>query len=185
MMKYCTLSYSQSDNLGDEIQSLAAEQYLPTFDGFVDRDKGLHAVTEPTFIFMNGWFKHGPNHWRNDASHCWPPAPSVHPAFIGFHIAYPDLLADEFVEYYRRWAPIGCRDQGTVDMLREKRIDAHLTRCLTLTFPPREAEPANGGVYIVEGMERIPRETIRPELADGAQYRNHYGRYMDRFSNGD
>jgi polysaccharide pyruvyl transferase len=173
-MRYCSLQYSRSDNLGDEIQSLAAEQYLPRIDGFVDRDVGLHAVSESTFVILNGWFKHGPQHWRNDAAHCWPPSQKVHPAFLGFHIAFPDLLADRFLDYYRTWAPIGCRDRGTMEMLQERGVDAYFSRCLTLTFPKREKEPSNGRVYIVEGQERISRHLIPKELAREAVYRNHY-----------
>src|SRR5262249_25197760 len=111
-MRYCTLEYRHSDNIGDEIQSLAAEQYLPRVDAFIDRDAGLHDVSEPSFVFMNGWFKHGPTHWRDDATECWPPAAALRPGFIGFHIAYPELVTDAFLDYCRQWQPIGCRDLG-------------------------------------------------------------------------
>lgn len=173
-MQYYSLKYSRSDNLGDEIQSLAAEQYLPRLDGFVDRDTGLHAISEPTFIVLNGWFKHGPTHWRTNAAHCWPPSKNVHPAFIGFHIAFPDLLADEFLDYYREWAPIGCRDRRTMKLLQERGVEAYFSRCLTLTFPKREKEPPNGKVYIVEGRSTIRKDVIPDQLAREAEYRNHY-----------
>jgi Polysaccharide pyruvyl transferase len=173
-MRYCSLKYTGSDNLGDEIQSLATEQYLPRLDGLLDRDKELHAVTEPTFIILNGWFKHGPKHWRENASHCWPPSKLVHPAFFGFHIAFEDLLADEFLEYYRKWAPIGCRDKGTMQMLEQRGVDAYFSRCLTLTFPKRAQTPVDGAVYIVEGRDRIPDGLIPKDLSAGAVYKNHY-----------
>jgi Polysaccharide pyruvyl transferase len=174
-MQYLSLSYSQSGNLGDEIQSLAAEQFLPRLDGFVDRDSGLHAVELPSAVILNGWFKHGPNHWRNGAEECWPPSDQVHPIFFGFHIAFPDLLADRCVDYYRRWAPIGCRDKGTMNLLQAKGVDAFFSRCLTLTFPRRETPPTDGNVYIVEGKERLVRKYDVPQhLTRDAEYRNHY-----------
>lgn len=173
-MRYCSLKYSQSDNLGDEIQSLAAEQFLPSIDGFVDRDTELHAVAEPSVVILNGWFKHGPSHWRENAADCWPPSPNIYPAFVGFHIAFPDLLSAECVDYYRRWAPIGCRDRGTMDMLQQRGVDAYLSRCLSLTFSRRATAPAAGKVYIVEGKDRLDRRLIPPDIADGAVSRNHY-----------
>ena len=179
-MKYCSLKYRHSKNLGDEIQSLAAEQYLPRLDGFVDRDDGLHAVPEPTFIFLNGWFKHGPSHWRLGAAECWPPSNQVRPAFIGFHIAFSDLLTEECFRYYRRWAPIGCRDSGTMRMLKENGIDAYFSRCLTLTFPERKGVPADGRIFIVEGSQPIDRSVIPNEIAEQAEYRSHYVAAKDK-----
>src|SRR5262249_44591032 len=147
MMRYLSLKYSKSDNLGDEIQSLAAEQYLPRLDGFVDRDTEMHQVSEPAFVFLNGWFKHGPTHWNDDAAECWPPSPQLRPGFLGFHIAYPQaLLTVRALEYYASWAPIGCRDVGTKAMLEAVGIDAYFSRCLTLTFPKRERAPDRGRV---------------------------------------
>ncbi len=173
-MKYMTLEYRHSDNLGDDIQSLAAEQYLPRVDGYLDRDTGLDRVSEPAFVYMNGWFKHGPAHWREGATECWPPSPQLRPAFVGFHIAYPELLTPDFIAYCRQWAPIGCRDRGTMQLLLDHDVPAYFSRCLTLTFPRRTAAPASGAVYIVEGQKAIEDDIIPDDLKRGAVRRNHY-----------
>jgi hypothetical protein len=183
LVKFCSLKYRHSDNLGDEIQSLAAEQYLPRLEGFVDRDDGLRSVAEPTFVFLNGWFKHGPTHWRLGAAECWPPSHQVRPAFIGFHIAFSDLLTEECFRYYRRWAPIGCRDIGTMNMLKENGVEAYFSRCLTLTFPPRKDAPADARTFIVEGRRPIDRSVIPDEIAREAEYRNHYVAAQDKTNN--
>ena len=174
IMIFCSLKYDRSDNLGDEIQSLAAEQFLPRLDGLIDRDIELNDVKEPTFIIFNGWFKHGPDHWREGAAEYWPPSNQVQPGFFGFHIAYPELLTAEFLEYCRKWAPMGCRDKGTMEMLQEKGIEAYFSRCLTLTFPSREKDPSDSKVYIVEGQKHIDPEIIPEELRQNAVYKNHY-----------
>lgn len=164
-MRYLSMSYSQSDNLGDEIQSLAAEQFLPRVDGFVDRDTGLHEVREPSTVILNGWFKYRPD--------CWPPSDAVRPVFFGFHIGDVALVADRFLDYYKRWEPIGCRDRGTADMLTSRGIAARVTGCLSLTFPPRTESPSRGRMYIVEGGESVGI-AVPEHLAADAVRRNHY-----------
>jgi hypothetical protein len=174
-LRYCSLKYSKSDNLGDEIQSLAAEQFLPRVDRFVDRDTELHRISEPSVVFMNGWFKHGPTHWKNDAADCWPPSVHVQAAFFGFHIAYSDaLLTSESLKYYKKFSPVGCRDKGTMEMLRAAGIDAYFSRCLTLTFPRRTGMPKDGQVYLVHGRQSNLLQGIPSRLLKNSEVRSHY-----------
>jgi hypothetical protein len=174
LVAYLSLRYSRSENLGDEIQSLAAEQFLPHIDGFVDRDVELHQVSSSAFVFLNGWFKCGPTHWRDGAEFGWPPSKRVHPGFIGFHIEYPTLLAPDHIEYYRAWAPIGCRDIGTVEMLEDKGVKAYFSRCLTLTFP-RRSDPSEGDrVYVVHSKRSKLTAAIPKRLLKDAEMRSHY-----------
>ena len=37
-MKFGLLNYSESYNVGDQVQSLAAKQFLPRVDYYIDRD---------------------------------------------------------------------------------------------------------------------------------------------------
>jgi hypothetical protein len=46
LTKFGLLSYEQLYNLGDEIQSLSAKQFLPCVDFFVDRDCGVITIPE-------------------------------------------------------------------------------------------------------------------------------------------
>ena len=58
------LSYPNSNNLGDFIQSLAAKQVLnkiKTFD--IDRDKLNAYKGEKAALIMNGWFMEKPKNW--------------------------------------------------------------------------------------------------------------------------
>ena len=71
-MLYNAFKYHLSANIGDEIQSLAAEQHLTRLDGRVDRDSlsrvfGPHKVV----VIMNGWF--------TKFAHHWPPSSNVLP----------------------------------------------------------------------------------------------------------
>ena len=145
-MKYASFCYNTSVNLGDQVQSFAAEQYLPRLDGHVDRDS-LNQVSEPTFVIMNGWFSDKPENW--------PPSAALEPVFFGFHATYYNgfnkrYLEPDSIAYLKTQEPIGCRDQQTCDWLRERGVDAFYSKCLTLTFPRREHTPENGKVFLVD-----------------------------------
>jgi len=151
-MKACSMKYSHSSmNLGDTIQSLAAEQFLPRVDVRIERDE-LNCVPrdETYLVIMNGFFEPAPGNW--------PPSDSVCPVFFGFHMAdkenvHDAMLSDESIRYFRCHQPIGCRDQITASLLREKGVDTYYSKCLTLTFPRRTSEPENGRIYIVDADE--------------------------------
>src|SRR5271170_1991610 len=93
---YGALCYNNSYNLGDNIQTLAATQYLPKVDIWIDRDTNElfdfqgNLLSDELFddlfidkgfkikIIYNGWF---------DGQYCkFPPPIYVIPLFISFHV---------------------------------------------------------------------------------------------------
>jgi len=79
-MKYGLLSYEfkRHFNVGDYVQSIAARQFLPQVDRFLNREK-LHGYRgEKIRLIMNGWFMFHPENW--------PPSPDIEPLFVAFHI---------------------------------------------------------------------------------------------------
>ncbi len=162
-MKYATFRYDYSGNLGDEIQSLAASQYLPRIDKKFDRDS-LASITEEEeyLVIMNGWFSHFPDR-------CFPPSDSIVPVFIGLHITNwndtaEHFLSSECIEYFKRHEPIGCRDKETMQLLASNGIEAFCSKCLTTTFPKREIEPKDGKVFLVD-LAGIPLPEFLHEQA--------------------
>ena len=149
MMKFASLKYDFSENLGDDIQSLATEQFFPRIDKKLNRDSlGCVSQGEKYLVIMNGWFSHFP-------AKCFPPSDSIMPVFIGFHLTDWNDTAEYFlspkgIEYFKRNEPIGCRDKRTMERLTAKGIKAFYSKCLTLTFPKREAEPKEGKVILVD-----------------------------------
>jgi len=133
-MKYALLEHKHGDagivNYGDHIQSLAAEQYLPKLDFYVERDR----LNKPDYpegkIILNGWFTYAPENW--------PPNENLDPLFVSFHLNprfAPKLLSDpKNVAYLKRHAPIGCRDYRTLDIMQKAGIDAYFSFCLTTTL---------------------------------------------------
>ncbi len=147
-MKFASFRYDTSVNLGDQVQSFAAEQHLPRQDTRVDRDS-LNDLSGPekTLVIMNGWFSDKPENW--------PPSAALEPVFFGFHATYYNgfnkrYLEPDSIAYLKTQEPIGCRDQQTCDWLRERGVDAFYSKCLTLTFPKRDREPENGKVFLVD-----------------------------------
>ena len=138
--KLGVLSYRES-NLGDDIQAFAALQFMPRVDHFVHRDSigafAGPAEGEKVKIVLNGWFM---------GSRSWPPAPSLVPLFVSFHISqhhYAEdkqwggknfLLSKESIAYFKEHGPIGCRDLSTLRLLEAKGVDAYFSGCLTLTL---------------------------------------------------
>ena len=133
-MKYALFKHTQNNlglvNIGDHIQSCAAEQFLPQVDFYVDRDALDAPVKEEAKIIMNGWF--------TDAPEKWPPNPNLSPLFISFHLqpssAFVILNKKENVDYLKKHAPIGCRDYSTLQILQDKGIDSYYSFCLTTTL---------------------------------------------------
>lgn len=134
-MKYKLLSVGKTTkypdlNIGDYIQALASSQYYPHTDGFIDRDIDLKDYDgEPCKMIMNGWYMHDPKNW--------PPSEKINPLFVAFHLnvlARKEMTNSESISYLKKHEPIGCRDIGTMNLLKETGVDAYFSGCMTLTL---------------------------------------------------
>ncbi|WP_108868358.1 polysaccharide pyruvyl transferase family protein [Aquimarina aquimarini] len=156
-MKYGLLTYDENKrffNVGDNIQSLAAKQYLPKVDVFLNREKLGEYQGDRVQLIMNGWFTHNIHHWV--------PSEDIDPVFVSFHMnntAAPAMLSDKGIAYLKKHQPIGCRDQFTADTLKSKGIDAYFTGCLTLTLDSYKVDDSERGedIYIVDPLYSYPR----------------------------
>lgn len=155
-MKYGLLKYSENDqffNVGDNIQSLAAKQFLPKVDEYINREKLGDYKGEPIKMILNGWFTH------NAAN--WVPSDDIVPLFVSFHMnntAVDLMLSKKGIAYLKKHQPIGCRDQFTVDTLKEHGIDAYFTGCLTLTLDSYKIDDSErtDKIYIVDPLYGYP-----------------------------
>ena len=64
-MKFGLLNYSLSYNVGDQVQSLAAKQFLPQVDYYIDRDnlQDAEKIGEEVKVIMNGWWMSQSDNW--------------------------------------------------------------------------------------------------------------------------
>jgi hypothetical protein len=141
---YGLLSHEGTNNLGDEIQSLAAAQFLPRIDQLVRREdlSGDPGGDGPTKLLLNGWFMH--------RSRRWPPNKKILPLITSFHVSQHRsqrwqmwspaqvLLAPWNIGYLRNHGPIGARDRATLALLRRHEVESYYSGCLTLTFLARD-----------------------------------------------
>lgn len=143
IMKFGLLVFENTENIGDDIQSYAAIQFLPQIDYFIDRENMNTFQTqnnEPIAVIMNGWFMH--NKWN------FPPSEAIYPNLISMHITnnkvrYFDPVILEFLDgiggdYLRTFSPVGARDTHTLSILNKKNIPAYFSGCLTLTLPKQK-----------------------------------------------
>jgi O-methyltransferase len=154
-----------TDNLGDEIQSIAAAQFLPSIDLLIDRDalgRGAAGLASPHKIIMNGWYTHRPEDW--------PPSPYLQPLLTSFHLsreiarnnvgglsAAQVLLQGENLEFFRSHEPIGARDLSTRELLLDAGVEAFFSGCLTLTLGDGVASERGDYVCAVD----LPRPLLR------------------------
>lgn len=166
-MKYSVLAISKEPenlNIGDYIQALASSQFLPSLNSFVEREELKSYDEEDVKIIMNGWFMHHPDQW--------PPSPKIHPLFVATHInllAQKQMLIPEGIEYFKKHAPIGCRDRYTAQILNDHGIDAYFSGCMTLTLGNNYYNPAtNKNVYFVDAdvFDVVRRHEYLPLLGE-------------------
>lgn len=153
-MKYGLLICKNTDNIGDDIQTYAQKRFLPKVDCFVDREQldtffPEEKWEEPVAVIMNAWYMY--------QKFNWPPSPYIFPLFISIHISPKDYfgIGTDFLdgmggEYLKQYEPIGARDLSTLQILREKGVDAYLSGCLTLTVQLHKKKQPNDIVYLVD-----------------------------------
>lgn len=155
-MKYGLLTYDENKkffNVGDNIQSLAARQFLPKVDTFLNREHLADYKGEKLKLIMNGWFT---NNYNN-----WVPSEDIEPLFVSFHVnntAAPGMLNSKGIAYLKKHEPIGCRDLYTTDLLKSKGIDAYFSGCLTLTLDSYGIDNSLRGddIFIVDLLYSYP-----------------------------
>jgi hypothetical protein len=169
------MSYRNAHNLGNEIQMLAAQRFLPQVDFMIESDYWadvLGAQSEPVAMIMNGWFSHRPEGW--------PPPDNIVPLLISFHITdasydgwsklglNPTAYFIQCANYLRRWGPVGTRDLYTLELLQNQDIPAYFSGCLTLTLEQDPAIEREDFIACVDVPDRvlltIRQRTKRPLL---------------------
>jgi hypothetical protein len=162
-LRFGLLAYNDTNNLGDEIQSIAARQFLPAIDYYVDRealDAFAPAPDQEVRMILNGWFCHRPERW--------PPSPSIRPLLISFHVSETrgmwsglrptDVFAQDAVRHYlKRHGPVGARDFSTLDFLQRLGIDSYFSGCLTMALQ----RPAVARDHDLVVLNDVPDEVLR------------------------
>lgn len=128
-----------SVNLGDYIQTLAALQFYPSVDEFVDRDSLSNLNDCGDKAIINGWYHLFDGHLISE---------NFNPLMVSINVSgfSNEASLDKVLRSWKRLGPIGCRDKRTVEILKEKGIEAYFSSCLTTTF--KKSNNARKGVVV-------------------------------------
>ncbi|MGY4539092.1 hypothetical protein ACVW0P_003520 [Mucilaginibacter sp. UYNi724] len=139
-------------NVGDYVQSLAAKQYLPKVDVFVEREKLKSYKGDDIKMIMNGWYILNPDEF--------PPSAKINPLWVSFHLnanAKDKVLTPETIAYLKEQGPIGCRDTYTLSVLQEKGIDSYFSGCITTTLDVKyKTDKKSDKVYMADPLFLLP-----------------------------
>lgn len=199
-MKFAAYNYS-TDNLGDDMQTLAAIQFLPRVDFWINRDRlAPSRDLGPVCLIAHGWYI-----W-NPALLClsrlsrvrgltrlrklglltapaaslpcqWPPPANIEALLISMHMARESplmqkMLGGPSLAYLRSRGPVGCRDEATVTLLREAGVDAWFSGCLTLALQRPEVARGDEILFVdVEGIAGPGADELACMPAEAARRR--------------
>ena len=146
-----------TDNLGDDLVTLAALQHLPRVDLRLDAD-ALDAPL-PTLGDDDRLVLLAPGLFLRSSAH-WPPEKHVAPVCAGVHISEEDAwglplttLDGAGLEALAACGPIAARDERTAARLARLGVPHTLTGCMTLTLEHRKLKRA--GVICCDVPEEV------------------------------
>ncbi len=153
LMYYLSL-YGNNKNIGDYIQSIAADQFMHATE-LIEREHLHEYHGEKMKVILNGWFMHHPENF--------PPSDDIVPLFISFHLRprmADMLLTPATIAYMKAHGPVGCRDRTTLSILETRGIPAYFSNCLTLTLGrsfARVPEDGRHGVCFVDPLHCLDK----------------------------
>ena len=166
-------------NLGDNIIALAIDNIYQTI-----------GIAEENIIYVN---KDGTrdykgeyivllaclNLWDSSLDLRLPISPYIYPIFISV-VANRDVFIDrpDLIEYFKMYAPIGCRDEQTMGIFRKYGIEAYLMGCHTICFPRRKIAPLNGKVFFIDTSKEL-EQYIPTDLRNKSEYLSHAVQYKE------
>ncbi|MGU7877016.1 polysaccharide pyruvyl transferase family protein [Streptococcus suis] len=166
MTKYTLFDYN-TQNIGDEIQSIAARQFLPRVDYYVNRDYINYFkpdTEEEIKLIMNGWYSHRPDNFPITN-------PQINPLLISMYVAdhvKPMFSSPENIEFFKKHQPVGGRSIDTSDFLTSIGVESYYSGCMTLTLQKEVSVQKRDFILAVnvpdEVYHKIKKQTDRPVI---------------------
>ena len=145
--KQYAVMWASSDNIGDDIQTKAAINFLSKKGiseySFINREELCNYQGPPVNLIMNGWF-------MTDPSKFLPPK-NIYPIFISFHSdprPQYSVINKKNISFFKKFEPIGCRDEHTAMTLSSFGVESYFTGCLTTLFDEYKGE--RKGKFLVD-----------------------------------
>lgn len=151
------LLYYSTENIGDEIQSIAVKRFLPKIDYYFDRDN-IDATKikkgDQVKIILNGWYTHKPENWP-------PKNPALNPLLISMHVEQNSNKSSLYFkkptskQFLNKFGPVGARNSSSLDYFKDNGIDAYLSRCMTLTILPDSSVQKCNYILAVDVSDKV------------------------------
>lgn len=91
-------------------------------------------------------------------------SPYIIPVFIGASFKHTDISQKQ-LDFFKRYEPIGCRDERTMEILRKNHIEAYLAGCIACTLPEIKFKGKKSKVFFVDApaiiKKYVPEYIIR------------------------
>lgn len=111
-------------------------------------------------------------------------SPRIIPVFLGIS-RDSTAITNEECQYFRRFEPIGCRDEAVFNFLNGKGVDCYLNGCITITMDARKRTPKNARPYVIEAPQ-YALDAMPQDIKNSAIYLENtcYGTYEDMVGTG-
>lgn len=157
-VKYGLFEYT-TENIGDEVQSIAARRFLPRIDYYFNRDNIDATKTQPDEtikLIMNGWYTHNPENWP-------PKNTNISPLLIAMHIEQDALngapakvfISPQSKTFLNKFGPVGARNYPTLELFQKNDIKSYFSGCITLTLNPDPQVKKQNYVLAVDVPDNI------------------------------
>lgn len=160
-MDYSLIGYS-TDNLGDDVQSVASSRFLPETNRFINRENLWCYDGPETKVITNAF-------WLDSDKH-FPPSDAIDPLLTSMHFTpiWRKGVMKRGKDYFIEHGPVGCRDRSTLEYMLENDIPAYYSGCLTLTLLPNPEIKRQDYVLAVD----LPKKTVKKmrEMTDRPVY---------------
>lgn len=175
--KYTGKTYEDGNgiyNIGDNIQTFAVDHFYEKMkilkEDIIDINFSEMANYDGEYVILPlaGYASHYKRFNQ------LPPSDKIIPFFISFEMS--DKNCDDIIPYLKKNEPIGCRDEATKSLLREKGVESYVSGCLTLSLERREQNSLREKVFFID----IPNELkkyIPSSILENCEYINHEGQF--------
>lgn len=114
---------------------------------------------EKVLLPIDGYFRYS----RENPA--FPTSDDIIPVFLGVYSTSGQYLKEK--AFWKKFEPIGCRDEASFHAMKKRGYDAYLTGCMTMLYPRREKMPEVPKVFVVDAYPTIEKyipESLRPYL---------------------
>lgn len=170
-MKYANIYWQNTEtkngtrrvNIGDNLQFMAVDNLYKR--AMINKEDIVYLKMEELcdyigemLILPMNWSLFDANYMRDGKI-----AISQHitPVFLATTIesaTHDDVYFNEYnIAYLKKYEPIGCRDEYTMQVLCRYGIDAYLNGCMTLTFEKRNKDNVGKKIFVIDAPRELSR----------------------------